>query len=74
MWETVKRDNCCTTIEEHEDREKPNEYKKKKKNERKIQSTQKQLHGQFIKQTMGKTSEDWCGWLRKGCLKQQLKS
>ena len=30
----------------------------------------KQLYGQFIRQTMGKTSEDWWGWLRKGCLKR----
>ena len=37
------------TIEEDEDRETPNEYKKRKKNERKTQWTQKQLHGQFIR-------------------------
>ena len=58
------------TIEEDEDRETPNEYKKRKKNERKTQWTQKQLHGQFIRQTMGKANEDRCGWLRKGCLKR----
>ena len=49
------------TIEEDEDRETPNEYKKR---------TQKQLYGQFIKQTMGKASEDRWGWLRKGCFKR----
>ena len=48
-------------IEEDEDRETPNEYKKKKTNERKTQQTQKQLHGQFIRQTMGKASEDQWG-------------
>ena len=42
------------TIKDDEDREKPNEYKKRKNNERKIQWTQKQLHGQFITQTTGK--------------------
>ena len=51
------------TIEEDEDRETPNEYKKKKKkNERKAQCTQKQLHGKLISQAMGKESEDqWDG-------------
>ena len=43
----------------------------KKKNERKTQRTQKQLPGQFIRQTTGKISEDWQGWLRKGCLKRK---
>ena len=49
------------TIEEDGDRETPSEYKKRKKNERKHKNTkrtQKQLHGQFIRQTMGKASED----------------
>ena len=27
------------------------------------------LHGQFIRQTTGKASEDWGEYLRKGCLK-----
>ena len=58
------------TIEEDEDRETPNEYKKRKKNERKTQWTQKQLHGQFIWQTMGKASENRWGWLKKGCFKR----
>ena len=51
------------TIEEDEDRETPNEYKKKKKkNERKAQCTQKQVHGKLISQAMGKESEDqWDG-------------
>ena len=44
--------------------------KKRKKNERKTQWIQKQLHGQFIGQTMGKASKDWWGWLRKGCFKR----
>ena len=56
------------TIEEDEDRDTTN--KKKKKNERKTQWTQKQLLGQFIRQTMGKASGDHWGWLRKGCLKR----
>ena len=34
------------------------------------QWTQKQLHGQFIRQTMGKASEDRWVWLRKGFLKR----
>ena len=60
---------AACTVEEDEDRETPNEYKKRKRNEKKTQWTQKQIHGQFIRQTMGKASEDWWGWLRKGCLK-----
>ena len=36
----------------------------------KTQWTQKQLHGQFIRQTMGKASEDQWRWLKKGCLKR----
>ena len=44
--------------------------KKRKKNERKTQWTQRQLHGQFIRQTMGKASKDWWGWLRKGSFKR----
>ena len=54
------------TIEQDEDIETPNEYKKKKKNERKIQWTQKHLHGQFIMQTIGKASKDRWEWLKKG--------
>ena len=61
------------TVEEDKDGETPKEYKKRKKNERKIQWTQKQLHGQFIRQATGKESESWKGWLRKRCLKKQLK-
>ena len=45
------------TIEEDEDRETPNDYKKRKKNERETQWKQKQLHGQFIRQTIDKASE-----------------
>ena len=36
----------------------------RKKNERKTQWIQIHLHGQFIRQTMGKTSEDRWEWLR----------
>ena len=61
---------AARTIGEDEDSETPTEYRKRKKNERKTQWTQKQLHGQFIRQTMGKASEEWWGWLRKGCLKR----
>ena len=50
---------AARTIEENEDRETPNEYKKMKKNEGETRWTQKQLHGQFIRQTMGKASDDW---------------
>ena len=45
--------------DDNEDRGTPHEYKKKKKNERKTKRTQKQLNGQFIRQTMDKASEDW---------------
>ena len=55
---------ACTT-EEDEDRESSNEYKKRGKNERKTHWTQNQIHGQFIRETTGKASEDWCGWQRK---------
>ena len=49
------------TIEEDENRETPNEFKKRK-NEWKTHWTQKHLHGQFIRQTMGKANEDrWDG-------------
>ena len=58
------------TIEDNENRETPNEYKKRKKNEIKTEWTQKQLHGQFIWQTTGKWSEGRWGWLRKECLKR----
>ena len=56
---------AASTIGEDEDRETPNEYKKTKKNERKTQGTQKQLHGQFIRKTIGKASEERWRWLRK---------
>ena len=58
------------TMEEDDDRETPNEYKKREKNKRKTQWTQNQLHGQFIRQTMGKANEDRCGWLKKRCWKR----
>ena len=61
---------AARTIEDDKDRETPNEYKKREKNERKTQWTQKQLHEQFIRQTTGKASKDSWGWLRKGCLKR----
>ena len=61
---------AARTIEDDEDRETLNEYKKRKKNERETQWTQKQLHEQFIGQTMVEASEDQWGWLRKGCLKR----
>ena len=61
---------AARTIEEDGGRETPIEYKKRKTNERKTQWAQKQLHGQFIRQTMDKASEDRWGWLRKGCLKR----
>ena len=38
---------AACTIEDDEDRETPNDYKKRKKNERRTQWTQKQLHEQF---------------------------
>ena len=44
--------------------------KREKKNGRKTQWIQKQLHGQFIKQTTTKTDEDRWGWLRKACSKR----
>ena len=59
----------ASTIED-EYRKTENEYKKRKKNARKTQRTQKQLHGQCIRQTMGKASEDRWEWLKKGCLKR----
>ena len=40
--------------EEDEGRETPNDYKKRKNNEKKTQWTQKHIPGQFIRQTMGK--------------------
>ena len=53
---------AARTIEEGEDREMPNEYQKGKKSKKKIQWTQIQLHGQFIRETVGKASEDqWDG-------------
>ena len=56
---------AARTIKEDEDTETPNEYKKRKKNKRKTQWAQKQLYGQFIRQTMCEASKDWWGWLRK---------
>ena len=61
---------AARTIEQDEDWETSNKYKRRKKNERKIQWTEKQLHGQFIKQTIGKTSKDQWGWLKKGYLER----
>ena len=61
---------AARTIGEDEDREAPKECKKRKKNERKTQRSQKQLHGQFFRKTMGKASEDRWRWVRKGCLKR----
>ena len=58
------------TIEENEDRESPNEYKKRKNNEGNRQWTEKQLPGQFIRQITGKASEDLWGWLKKRGLKR----
>ena len=39
-----------------DERQTPNQYKKRKKNEKKTQWTQKPINGQFIKQTTGKGS------------------
>ena len=61
---------AARTIEDDKNRDIPSEYRKRKKNERKTQWTQKQLHGQFIRQATGKASEDSWRWLRKGCLKR----
>ena len=58
------------TIEENEDRETTNEYKKRKNNERKRLWTEKQLPGQFIRQITRKASEDLWGWLKKRGLKR----
>ena len=44
----------------------PNEYKKGKRTKGKTQWTQKQIHGQFIRQTIDKASEDRWGWLKNG--------
>ena len=61
---------AARTIREDEDRETPNKYKNRKNNERKTQWTQKQLHGKFISQKMGKANEYWWGWLRRRCIKR----
>ena len=61
---------AACTIEEDEDRETPNEFKKRKKNEWKTHWTQKHLLGQLIRQTMGKANEDRWGLLRKGGLRR----
>ena len=58
------------TIEKDEGRETPNEYKMRKKNERKTQWTQNHFQRQLIRQAKSKASEDQWGWLRKGCLKR----
>ena len=52
---------AANTVEKDDVLEIPNEYKMRKKNERKKQWAQKQLHGQFITQTMRKASKDRCG-------------
>ena len=65
---------AASTTTKNEDGETPTEYKNRKKNERNTQWTQKQLHGQFIRQTTDKASEDRWGWLRKGCLKRTTES
>ena len=44
---------AARAIEEDEDREAPNEYKKRKKNEKKTQWTQKQLHGPIYQANNG---------------------
>ena len=62
--------NCCNTVEEDDYIEIPNEYKMRKKNERKKQWPQNQLHRQFITQTMRKASEDRWGQLKRGYLKR----
>ena len=49
---------AARTIEDNENRETLNEYKKSKKNERKTQWAQKQFNEQFIRQTTRKASED----------------
>ena len=61
---------AACTIEDTENRDTWNEYKKRKKNARKAQWTQKQWYGQFIRQTTGKASENQWGWLWKGCIKR----
>ena len=61
---------AACTIEEDKDRETPNEFKKRKKNEWKTHWTQKHLLGQLIRQTMGKANEDRWGLLRKGGLRR----
>ena len=52
---------AANTVEDDDDIEIPNEYKMRKKNERKKQWAQKQLHRQFITQIMRKASEDRWG-------------
>ena len=48
--------NATRTTENDEGREGPNEYKKRKKNEE--NKVDKKLHGQSIRQTTGKASEN----------------
>ena len=50
--------SAACTIENNKNKEKSNEYKMRKKNERKTQWTQQQLCGPFIRQTTSKASED----------------
>ena len=64
------KERLLVEIREDEVRETLNDYEKRTKKERKRQWTQKQLHGQFIRQTKGKASGDRWAWLRKGCLKR----
>ena len=52
------KERLLVEIREDEVRETLNDYEKRKKKERKRQWTQKQLHGQFIRQTKGKASGD----------------
>ena len=52
------KERLLVEIREDEVRETLNDYEKRKKKERKRQWTQKQLHGQFIRQVKGKASGD----------------
>ena len=65
---------AANTVEEDDVIEIPNEYKMRKKNERKKQWAQKQLHRQFIMQTMRKASKDRWGWLKRGYLKRRTEA
>ena len=61
---------AARTLEHEENRETPNKYKKRKKNEKKTQWSQKQLHWQFMRQATGKASKGRWGWQRKRYLKR----